>query len=427
MHFGKGTNINKRALCALCFIAALSAAAFTGCSAQDKEPELPEVLPAVAAYADEVSSLKTETDTEASECEETTGSSAVKKPDIDSETVIGADAASSETETVPTEDNASETSSAETVISEEETVISEESETSAATETSAEIVTTAETTSVQTTAATTAEQTAAETTAAAETTVTQAPAAAAAREAAPTDYDTEFFESDLFVGDSISTGYSLYGFLDDKNVYAKVGLNPSTVLTKNVSTVYGEIGISDMLAYTAPKRVYVMLGSNGIQWLSVGNMLQSTHKLVSLIKESNPDTEVVIVSVPPVTLDYDNTIEDIDVMAKIDEYNTSLSSYCSANHMLYVDAASILKDDTGYFDSRFSESDGMHFKSSAYKTLLSKIQSDVTDFFGEETETVTQTETEMTVTEEAAAEETLPETFLTLPESETDEDKNAEQ
>lgn len=201
--------------------------------------------------------------------------------------------------------------------------------------------------------------------------------------------------------------------------FAKVGLNPSTVLTKTVSTCFGDIGISDMLTYTTPKRVYIMLGSNGIQWLSVDNMLKSTDTLVTLIKTACPDTEVMIISVPPVTPEYAATVKDIDVMAKINEYNDSLSDYCTEKDMLFVDAASVLKSSTGYFNYSYAESDGMHFKSSAYRTLLSKIQADVTAFeetkaeeAEKEAETAVSDEAEVTTapeeTEEtsAAAEET---------------------
>ena len=168
-----------------------------------------------------------------------------------------------------------------------------------------------------------------------------------------------------------------------------------------------------------------MLGSNGIQWLSVGNMLQSTDTLVDLIKEICPECDVVIISVPPVTAAYDSTVQDVDVMAKINEYNTSLSSYCTANGMLFVDAASILKDETGYFNKTYAESDGMHFKSSAYKTLLSKIQSDVTEFEEDkaaESETVSETEAVETTAEteaETSAETTVETDAETKAKAET--------
>ncbi len=368
----------------------LTAALLSGCG--QSEEAMPADLPSVTDYSSAVSSIRS------SEVSETT--SRPTETSSDSETVSAGDAASRQTEA----DTSAEESVSETQ-SESETSDTKPSETSVSTSV------TTEKTAAETTVAL-PETSHSETTGSAKTElVTECSVPAASSPAAETEYDSDFFSSDLFIGDSISTGYSLYGFLNDKNVYAKVGLNPSTVLTKSVSTCYGDIGISTMLTYTMPKRVYIMLGSNGIQWLSVGNMLQSTDTLVDLIKEICPECDVVIISVPPVTAAYDSTVQDVDVMAKINEYNTSLNSYCTANGMLFVDAASILKDETGYFNKTYAESDGMHFKSSAYKTLLSKIQSDVTEFeeaAAAESEAVSETETAETTAETEA--ETTAET-----------------
>ncbi|MBP0956059.1 MAG: hypothetical protein J5997_01690 [Oscillospiraceae bacterium] len=373
---------------------------FSGCG-QTEEPVSRE-LPSVTDFSREVSSIRS-----SETSEDTTALSA------DSETVSAGDAASRQTEA----ETSAEVTSSQTEAP--EVTSSQPSETELISAVSSEETSVPDLTEL----AETHSDTSAPETEPPETInlETECSVPAASAPTADTAYDSEFFSSDLFIGDSISTGYSLYGFLDDKNVYAKVGLNPSTVLTKSVSTCYGEIGISTMLSYTMPKRVYIMLGSNGIQWLSVGNMLQSTDTLVDLIKESCPDCEVVIISVPPVTKGYDNTVEDVDVMAKINEYNTSLNSYCTANGMLFVDAASILKDETGYFNSTYAESDGMHFKSSAYKTLLSKIQSDVTEF---EEANAPKAETEIsddilseTVTEAETITEAAIDTFMTIPET----------
>ncbi|MGN1107158.1 MAG: GDSL-type esterase/lipase family protein [Huintestinicola sp.] len=379
---------------------------FSGCG-QSEEPVSRE-LPSVTDYSREVSSIRSSETSEYA-----TDLSA------DSETVSAGNAASRQTEA----DTTSETLPSETEVP-EETSSAHSSETTVMTSDSVsetsipDLTELAETHSDISSTETKPPETI--------NLETECSVPAASAPVPDTKYDSEFFSSDLFIGDSISTGYSLYGFLADKNVYAKVGLNPSTVLTKSVSTCYGEIGISEMLSYTMPKRVYIMLGSNGIQWLSVGNMLQSTDTLVDLIKEICPDCNVVIISVPPVTKGYDSTVDDVDVMAKINEYNTSLRSYCTANRMLFVDAASILKDETGYFNSTYAESDGMHFKSSAYKTLLSKIQSDVTEFEEDnaeisETEVSEEIQPEETETStEAVTEsssETSHETFLILPET----------
>lgn len=192
------------------------------------------------------------------------------------------------------------------------------------------------------------------------------------------EYDEEFFSSDLFIGDSISTGYSLYGFMDEKNVFAKIGLNPSSVMTKSVPTVYGDITVTDMISLLSPKRVYIMLGSNGIQWLSTDSMLRSMRSLTEMISLTSPGTEIVIVGVPPVTAAYDSTVDGLDVMAAVNEYNSGLSEFAAECGFIYVDPGEILKDSTGYFSGSYAENDGMHFKSATYKILLSFIQTKVT-------------------------------------------------
>lgn len=191
-------------------------------------------------------------------------------------------------------------------------------------------------------------------------------------------YDPEFFKKDLFIGDSISTGLSLYNFLPAKNVFAKMGLNPSTVLTKQIETSYGTIGVSDMIASVKPKRVYIMLGSNGIQWLSDQDMITSMGKLTKLIKDGAPDASIIIISTPPVAYDYSfqGTMSANDIMERIDSYNNSLRGFCLANGYVYSDVHSKLLDSTGYFNSNYAEKDGLHFKGTAYQIMLHQVQTD---------------------------------------------------
>lgn len=392
--------LRSKALCA----AFLCALMMTGCASSEEEWPSPYAdLPSVTEYVSQAESFRSTESTSVT----TSAAQTVSQSSADTETVTDDDAASSQTETELSAP--AETSKTAPKITETEPVTAE---TTALTTAQVTETTPPPSTDVSTEIVTECSVPAVE-----------SPSSAVVTDAVLPEYQAEFFSNDLFIGDSISTGYSLYGFLSDKNVYAKVGLNPSTVLTKSIATCYGEIDVSTMLTYTNPKRVFIMLGSNGIQWLSVNNMLQSTDTLVKLIKEKCPNTAVMLVSVPPVTAGYDSTVPDIDVMAKVNEYNASLDKYCRENSMLYVDAASVLKDETGYFDAKFAESDGMHFKSSAYKTLLNKVQYDVTLFETKNPSvwvdpaetTAAQTEPEQTaqteiteVPSETAAAETVP-------------------
>lgn len=335
------TDRNNRSK-SLCLAAVLCAAFLSGCTEQNETQESVDALPDVTAFSSEASVLREEGLPEETDTQES------KTTESETET--------SEEETA--KDTTAETTAADTTVEEETT-------------TAEETVTEAQTTEVQTTASRQTEV------------VTDCSVPMAAEPLArSTDYDKDFFEDDLFIGDSISTGYSLYGFFPDRNVFAKVGLNPSTVLTKNVSTCYGEISIGDMISYTMPKRAYIMLGSNGIQWLSIDNMIKCTQTLIDTIHSVCEDTEIVIIGVTPVTPGYDSTVPDVNVMDKINVYNASLSKLCRDNGMLFVDSGAVLKNSEGYFDTAYAEKDGLHFKASAYKVLLSKIESDVREFEG---------------------------------------------
>ncbi|MBQ5329736.1 MAG: hypothetical protein J6F31_00655 [Oscillospiraceae bacterium] len=189
-------------------------------------------------------------------------------------------------------------------------------------------------------------------------------------------YDASLFDDSLFIGDSISTGLPLYRYLDGKNVFAKIGLNPSTALTKKVPTVYGDLTAAECAGRAQPDRVYIMLGSNGVQWLSSDTMTSCTEQLCEKILAASPSSEIVIISVPPVTKQYDQSGET-SVMYRINEYNAKLKKLCDEKGYTYVDVCTQLKDTGGYFKDEYAAKDGLHFQGAAYNKMLGKIYVDI--------------------------------------------------
>ncbi|MBQ4486517.1 MAG: SGNH/GDSL hydrolase family protein, partial [Oscillospiraceae bacterium] len=185
------------------------------------------------------------------------------------------------------------------------------------------------------------------------------------------------------------------------------------------------------VTYTSPEYVCIMLGSNGIQFISIDKLINCTDTLVKTILELAPDAEIVILSVPPVTPGYDATVPNMDVQHQMDCYNASLEGYCRQGGYTYVDIATPLKDDTGYFDPDYAANDGMHFKAEAYRIMLdtvyTKLYNEKLEKLknGELTETETETETQISETEitdasvtEVPESETVP-SETTVPESVT--------
>ncbi|MGN0597023.1 MAG: GDSL-type esterase/lipase family protein [Ruminiclostridium sp.] len=183
--------------------------------------------------------------------------------------------------------------------------------------------------------------------------------------------DTDYFADDLFIGDSISTGLTGYGYLPTSNVFAQIGLNPESVLTKEVDGYT----VSSKVAEKQPKRTYIMLGSNGIGFLDASYMVDKMKELLAVIEEACPTTQIVIISITPVTAAHEaNSPEN---MTNINAYNEMLKQLASDGGYKFIDLCSQFKDESGYFSSAYAEADGLHFLGSAYVAMLNYIKSEL--------------------------------------------------
>ncbi|MDE6725498.1 MAG: hypothetical protein K2J79_07825 [Ruminiclostridium sp.] len=181
-------------------------------------------------------------------------------------------------------------------------------------------------------------------------------------------YDPAFFQNDLFIGDSISTGLYLYDYLNKANVFAEVGLNPESAATREID---GETCIQRAQSLNA-KHIYIMLGSNGLAFLDADYMASKMGELVDKLKTACPSAQICIISISPVTKAHE--AEGAETMSKVNAYNTALEKVCGTNGCKYINICSLLLDEEGYFADKYAEEDGLHFKGNTYKLLLSTVQ-----------------------------------------------------
>ena len=184
-------------------------------------------------------------------------------------------------------------------------------------------------------------------------------------------YDRNFFSEDLFIGDSISTGLHLYDYLDAGNVFAEVGLNPESAVTHKV----GDYTCVEKAMEMRPKRIYIMLGTNGLAFMDTDYMATKMTELVAELEMACPTAKICIISLPPVTKEHDAA--GSETMEKIKAYNSKLEALCTQGGFTYVDICSKLLDEEGYFSSKYAEADGLHFQGSAYALLLGTIQQQI--------------------------------------------------
>lgn len=183
-----------------------------------------------------------------------------------------------------------------------------------------------------------------------------------------TKYDKEFYSNTMFIGDSIFTGFSGFGYLLPENVFAQVGLNPDSVLTKEIDGITAVQKASGM----QPERICIMLGTNGLAFLDISYMADSMGKLIEQLEEAVPDVQIVILSIPPVTEEHEK--ENPEKVPLIAEYNTLLAQTAEDKECKFIDIFTMLQDENGYLAEEYAEADGLHFLGKAYGVVLSRVQ-----------------------------------------------------
>lgn len=199
--------------------------------------------------------------------------------------------------------------------------------------------------------------------------------------ALPDNYDKDFFASSLFIGDSIATGLSGFGYLPAENVFAQVGLNPNSVLTHLVP----DVTVPEKTEKTAvekanelqPEYIFIMLGTNGLAYLDIDFMIEKMSLFIDSLREVSPNSEIVVISIPPVTAVHE--AENPEKIKDIENYNNKLNILADNKDCHFIDIYTMLLDETGYFSKDYAENDGLHFKGRTYPVVLSKIQYDLSE------------------------------------------------
>ena len=183
--------------------------------------------------------------------------------------------------------------------------------------------------------------------------------------------DTSYFNDAVFVGDSLTVGLGNYGILPAENIYADIGLNLDTILTKEC--IKGSDGsmvtVLDALKLKKPSKVYIMLGSNGIAWITPENLAEKYSAFLAKVEEALPDATIYIESILPVTAAKQAGDARYSNEAII-EYNKLLFNLAEEKNLNYLDCHTAFKMTDGTLNTEYAEQDGMHLKKAGYQQLL---------------------------------------------------------
>lgn len=189
------------------------------------------------------------------------------------------------------------------------------------------------------------------------------------------EYSPAFFQKLLFIGDSISVGLINYEFLPPENVFAKVGITPSSVVNTNID----DVSVFSKAAGLDPEYICIMLGTNSVAYVDGQEMSEELGKFIDMIADTCPDAKIVLASVPPITKKHEE--EKPEQLEAIIAYNKLVKELAEEKSVAYADTFSLLTDETGYLSSLYAEHDGLHLKIHAYPVILSAVQNALTDYY----------------------------------------------
>lgn len=178
--------------------------------------------------------------------------------------------------------------------------------------------------------------------------------------------DDDYFKDAIFIGDSISKGLKFYGVVPEKNVIAdqNVGLDQIYnnkdvyyISAREKTTLWNAI----QAKLPNPKKIYVLLGSNGIPGFSNDRHIEFYSDLIDKLKQKFPDAVIYIESITPITKDSEYIRKTFNT-AKINDFNDKILQLVKEKSVYFLNIQEILKDENGLLKSEYAASDGMHMK-----------------------------------------------------------------
>ncbi len=197
------------------------------------------------------------------------------------------------------------------------------------------------------------------------------------------DYGQFYIDNMIFIGDiTISPMRSaavLRDGADTKQIWT--GENNSLSLDYSIPTatiVLSESDksatVADAVAQKRPDYVIITLGfENGVAYCTEEKFKEYYGSLITVIKESSPDTKIILQSIFPVSDKKQN--ENLGITnEKINRANVWIEELAYDNSVRYLATASVLKNSKGNLNPDYDSGDGVTLNAEGYSAMLEYVR-----------------------------------------------------
>lgn len=174
------------------------------------------------------------------------------------------------------------------------------------------------------------------------------------------------------VGDSIASGFGVYGVLSNPYDFATGNLGARSI--DDYSFNYGgEMGkYIDVLTASQPAYIYLSMGMNDVNIITPDEYAECYKEIISNIRSVCPDSIIIVAGITPISID--STFTENSSILTFNEKLKALVSELASPTIIFYDAGSFITDEaTGALRSDCNGGDGIHLSSSAYDLLLENL------------------------------------------------------
>ena len=136
---------------------------------------------------------------------------------------------------------------------------------------------------------------------------------------------------------------------------------------------YGEIPLEKAVRSVRPRCMILTVGINGLSSWNQDSLTRYYQKLIDTIQKESPSTTIVLQSVYPIAGKAKETFPKFS-NGKIDLVNSWISSLASSNHIMYLNTASVLKNENGFLCDSYHNGDGLHFSTEGFNAMLKYVE-----------------------------------------------------
>lgn len=179
------------------------------------------------------------------------------------------------------------------------------------------------------------------------------------------DYANEI----VVVGDSIASGFHLYGFILEEHGLAQGSTGIRNIHDFTFLHNGMDMDVSDILEEIQPAYIYMSMGMNDVNMITSTEYKEKYKNEIENTLRICPDSNIIIAGITPIS--YGNEFTDNSTILEFNSELKSLVEEFSLPNLKYYDAYNVLADpNTNALKEEFSAGDGIHLSTQSYELLL---------------------------------------------------------